>query len=149
MRLEGLKSIVNKKYRVCTTDSKHAFPVADNVLNREFDVYQPGKVWVSDITYIKVKQSWLYLTVVLDLFDRKVIGWAMSNGMTAEQTTLPALSMAIGNRPFNKGLIFHSDRGVQYACNHTKYEQKGKLLGQRCDGKLLQESQIRDYLWWL
>jgi transposase InsO family protein len=116
MRLEGLKSIVNKKYRVCTTDSKHSFPVADNVLNREFDVCQPGKVWVSDITYIKVKQSWLYLTVVLDLFDRKVIGWAMSNAMTAEQTTLPALSMAIGNRPFNEGLIFHSDRGVQYAC---------------------------------
>jgi transposase InsO family protein len=114
MRLEGLKSIVNKMYRACTTDSKHAFSIDDNVLNREFNVHEPGKVWVSDITYIRVKRTWLYLTVVLDLFDRKVIGWSMSNGMTAEQTTLPAFAMAIGNRLFNQGLIFHSDPRVQY-----------------------------------
>lgn len=63
-----------------------------------------------------MKQSWLYLTVVLDLFDRKVIDWAMSNAMAAERATLPALSMAIGNRPFNEGLIFHFDRGLQNAC---------------------------------
>ena len=135
MRLEGLKSIVNKKYRVYTTDSKHTFPVAPNILNREFNVYEPGKVWVSDITYIKLKRTWLYLTVVLDLFDRKVIGWAMSNGMTAEQTTLPAFAMAIGNRPFNEGLIFHSDRGVQYACKDFKDRLGNKKIIQSMSRK--------------
>jgi transposase InsO family protein len=125
MRLEGLKSVVNKKYRVCTTDSKHPFPLAPNILNREFDVVQPRTVWVSDITYIKVKKSWLYLTVVMDLFDRKIIGWAMSDGMSAEQTTIPALNMAVGNRMIEPGLLFHSDRGVQYACKDFR-DQLGR-----------------------
>ena len=99
--------------------------MAPNILNREFDIVQPRKVWVSDINYIKVKKSWLYLTVVLDLFDRKIIGWAMSDGMSAEQTTIPAFNMAIGNRSFEPTLLFHSDRGVQNACKDFR-DQLGR-----------------------
>jgi len=71
---------------------------------------------VSDITYVETSQGWLYLTVIIDLFDRKVIGWAMSEDMTAESTVIKAWYMAVGNRPIKNTLIFHSDRGSQYAC---------------------------------
>jgi putative transposase len=73
-------------------------------------------VWVSDITYIETSQGWLYLTVIIDLFDRKVIGWAMSEDMSTESTIIEAWYMAVGNRPIKQHLIFHSDRGSQYAC---------------------------------
>ena len=82
----------------------------------QFDVSKKSQVWVSDITYIRTYQGWMYLTVVIDLCDRKVIGWAMSSDMTAQNTSISALRMAIKNRPVEEGLIFHSDRGVQYAC---------------------------------
>jgi transposase InsO family protein len=117
MKREGLYSIIKKKYKVCTTDSKHSLPIAPNILNQGFVVSEPGKVWMSDITYIRSGGSWLYLTAVMDLFDRKVIGWAMSKGMSACETTIPALRMALNNRIPSDQLIFHSDRGVQYACN--------------------------------
>lgn len=116
MRNENIQSKIRKKW-VVTTDSKHKYPVAPNLLNRVFTVDLPGQVWVSDLTYIKTKQGWVYLTVVIDLFDRKVIGWALSNNMLAVETTIPALKMAIYNRNRSENLIFHSDRGVQYACN--------------------------------
>jgi putative transposase len=99
-----------------TTDSKHKFAVAENKLKRDFKPSEMGKAWVSDITYIKTQEGWLYLTTVLDLADRKVIGWALSNSMHASKTTVPALRMAVRNRTVTPGLIFHSDRGVQYAC---------------------------------
>ncbi len=79
-----------------------------------------GQAWVSDITYIKTLKGWLYLTVVLDLADRKVIGWSLSETMQAKNTNVPALKMAIGNRPVRKSLIFHSDRGIQYACEEFR-----------------------------
>lgn len=112
-----LKSIVVKKYRV-TTDSRHSYPVADNKLNREFIVKEQNTAWVSDITYIRTAQGWLYLTTVIDLFDRKVIGWSLSSTMKTNQTAIPAFKMAQCNRPLltNQSLIFHSDRGIQYAC---------------------------------
>ena len=117
MQQQHLKSIVRKKYKV-TTDSSHKYPVVENVLNREFIVPKKNKAWVSDITYIATMQGWLYLTTVIDLFDRKVIGWALSNTMKANQTIIPAFNMAKINRPIlaNQSLIFHSDRGIQYAC---------------------------------
>jgi transposase InsO family protein len=119
MKSQNLKSIIRKKW-VITTYSRHNYPVVENKLNRDFNVTRTGQVWVSDITYIKTSQGWLYLTVIIDLYDRKVIGWAFSRSLKAVFTTIPAWRMAIRNRPITQVLIFHSDRGVQYACNEFK-----------------------------
>ena len=119
MKKQNLQSIIRKKW-VVTTDSRHNYPVVENKLNRDFSVSRTGQVWVSDITYIKTSQGWLYLTVIIDLYDRKVIGWAFSRSLKAVNTTIPAWRMAVRNRPITQALIFHSDRGVQYACNEFK-----------------------------
>jgi len=117
MKTEGIKSILRKKY-VITTDSKHNYSISENFLNREFKVDELGKVWVSDITYIKVNTNWNYLTTIIDLADRKVIGWSVSEDMTAKNTVIAAWYHARINRSIsNDGLLFHSDRGVQYASN--------------------------------
>jgi transposase InsO family protein len=116
MKKAGIRSILRKKY-VVTTDSKHGFNIAENLLDRNFEVGNIGRVWVSDITYIKTSQGWLYLTVIIDLGDRKVIGWSLSRSLTAQLTSIAAWRMAIVNRPIVSPLIFHSDQGVQYACN--------------------------------
>lgn len=123
MKNELLKSIVKKKYRV-TTNSSHNYPVVENKLNRAFTVKERNSVWVSDLTYIHTGEGWLYLTTVLDLFDRKVIGWALSMSMKAKDTVIPAFRMAKMNQPLKekKELIFHSDRGIQYACNEFRDE---------------------------
>lgn len=107
---------VRKKRFVKTTDSKHSFPIAENKLDRNFTADAMGKVWVSDITYIRTGKGWLYLTTILDLYDRKVIGWAQSSDLSAKNTTIAAWRMAVKNRALSNSLIFHSDRGVQYAC---------------------------------
>jgi len=120
MKNMGLKSALSKKFKVMTTDSKHEYPVAENILNRNFYVQELGKVWVSDITYIKVGNKWGYLTVIIDLADRKVVGWSLSNDMTYENTIMRAWIMARNNRKIIKGFIFHSDRGSQYACNKMR-----------------------------
>ena len=111
-----LKSVLRKKY-VVTTDSKHTFPLAKNELNREFSSLKLGQKWVSDITYIKVNDDWNYLTTIIDLADRKVVGWALSEDMTTENTIMKAWVVARENRNIINGFIFHSDRGVQYASN--------------------------------
>ena len=108
MRELGLRSKLSKKFKV-TTDSKHNYLVVENVLNRNFMVTNPSRVWVSDITYIQTKEGFLYLTTIIDLYDRKMIGWSLSNGMNTEETTLAAWKMAIRNRNVQKELIFHSD----------------------------------------
>jgi putative transposase len=117
MKQECLKSIVRRKYRV-TTDSSHKYPVVSNILNREFSVKEENKAWVSDITYIDTREGWLYLTTIIDLFDRQTIGWALSATMKTNETVIPAFNMANCNRPIqhHQPLIFHSDRGIQYAC---------------------------------
>lgn len=117
MRKDNLRSIVKKKYKV-TTDSKHKYPIVENILMQNFTVKEENEAWVSDITYIKSKQGWLYLTTVIDLFDRKVIGWALSRTMKASETSISAFKMALINRPLKEfqTLIFHSDRGIQYPC---------------------------------
>lgn len=112
----GLRSKLSKKFKV-TTDSKHSYLMVENVLNRQFSVSEPSKVWVSDITYIYTKEGFMYLTTIIDLYDRKIIGWSLSNGMSTDETSLAAWKMAIKNRSVTTGLIFHSDRGIQYA-NH-------------------------------
>lgn len=115
MRKEGIRSIICKKFRGITTDSKHSYPIAENHLKRNFLSSSPGHKWVSDITYIPTRQGWMYLTVIMDLYDRKIIGWSWSTSMTTETTVMPAWRMALIHRPINQTLIFHSDRGVQYA----------------------------------
>ena len=114
MREQGLCARKRRKY-IKTTDSKHNQVFKGNILNQDFHADFPGEKWVSDITYIRTDYGWLYLTVILDLWDRKVIGWSMGKKLTAEQTC-SALKMAIKNRPPMEKLIFHSDRGIQYCC---------------------------------
>ena len=118
MRENGLNARRWKKY-IPTTDSSnrrfaHSFPVCENILNREFYAERPGQKWVSDITYLRTLNGWIYLTVVIDLFDRKVIGWALSANLDAANTSISAFKMAVKNRAPENDLLFHSDRGVQY-----------------------------------
>jgi transposase InsO family protein len=113
MRENGLNARRKGKF-IPTTDSKHSLPVCENILNREFHAGAGGQKWVSDITYLRTIGGWIYLTVILDLFDRKIIGWALSTGLQTTTTTIAALEMAVKNRAPQNGLIFHSDRGVQY-----------------------------------
>jgi putative transposase len=122
MQKAGIRSIMYKKYRVQTTESDHDYPVAKNLLNREFTTDKPGQKWVSDITYIATDQGWLYLTAILDLADRKVVGWALSDGLKAVETSVAAWRMALKNRAINGSLLFHSDRGIQYACTELRDE---------------------------
>jgi transposase InsO family protein len=116
-RMNKLKIRVKapKKY-IPTTQSKHDEPVAPNLLQREFYATKPALKWVSDITYFRVNRQWHYLTAVLDLADRYVVGWTISHRLTAASTTQAAFERAVANRSPKRGLIFHSDRGVQYAC---------------------------------
>lgn len=115
MKKMELRSKLSKKFKV-TTDSCHKEPIAENLLDRKFKVDAPCVAWVSDITYLPVLGGgFTYLTTVLDLFDRKIIGWSASDGMTTEETVLAAFNMAVKNRSPKPGMIFHSDRGVQYA----------------------------------
>ena len=115
MKKNGIRAVHAKKF-VVTTDSKHKYPVVENKLDRNFSAQKSAQIWVSDITYIRTMKGWLYLTIILDLYDRKVIGWALSTDMSAESTTIAAWRMAIKNRPATESLVFHSDRGIQYAC---------------------------------
>ena len=118
MRQHGIVSKHKKKFRV-TTNSVHSYPVAKNQLERQFDVSKPNQCWVSDITYIPTREGWLYLAVTLDLFHRKIIGWAMGRWIT-RQLVIDALNMAIKNGCLEQGLLHHSDRGVQYASNEFR-----------------------------
>jgi len=126
MRENGLNARRRRKH-IWTTDSRHAFPVCGNILNREFYAERGGQKWVSDITYLRTFNGWVYLTIVLDLFDRKIIGWALSICLDAAVTTIAALRMAVKNRAPEKGLLFHSDRGVQYCAQGFR-----DILQERC-----------------
>ncbi len=116
MKKANIRSKTVKKFKV-TTDSKHQYQIMDNKLNRAFKVDRTSKVWVSDITYIPTLHGWLYLTIIMDLADRRIIGWSISDSLKTVDTVIPAWKMAIINRPITEELIFHSDRGVQYSCN--------------------------------
>ena len=112
MKLSGVSVRRRKKFRV-TTDSKHNLPVAPNLLNRKFNAENPNKAWASDITYVWTVEGWLYLSVILDLYSRRIVGWAVSNRIN-KQLVEDALRMAIYRRKPKPGAIFHSDRGSQY-----------------------------------
>jgi putative transposase len=113
MREDGLKSKTKRRFKA-TTNSKHNLPVAPNLLDRDFHPEKPNEVYAGDITYIWTTEGWLYLAVVIDLFSRSVIGWAMDKRMT-RQLVINALTMAVQRRQPSSGIIFHSDRGSQYA----------------------------------
>jgi len=114
MRQHDLQSRQRRRFRVVTTDSKHAHPVAPNVLARDFTATAPNQKWLADLTYVPTAEGWLYLALILDLFSRKLVGWAMSDSMPQE-LTLAALAMALGWRDPPAGLLHHTDRGSQYA----------------------------------
>jgi transposase InsO family protein len=113
MREQGLRARKKRRFQK-TTDSNHSLPIAPNVLDRQFTVETPNTAWVSDITYLWTREGWLYLAVILDLFSRRVVGWAMSDQID-RRLALDALGMALRNRRPGRGLLCHSDRGSQYA----------------------------------
>jgi transposase InsO family protein len=138
MRESGLRSKVVRRFRV-TTQSKHKLPVAENLLARDFTASAPNRVWVSDITYLWTQQGWLYLCVILDLWDRKVVGWSMGERLVAD-LAVDALRKAVRlRRPPEGRLVFHSDRGVQYASEAFRAELR------RC--KMLQSMSRKGDCW--
>ena len=116
MRDNSIRPKTQRKFKV-TTNSKHSKPIHENHLSRQFYASNPNERWVSDITYVQTKEGWLYLAVVMDLYSRKIIGWAMSDRMK-EILVVNALKMALFRRKINSGLLFHSDRGSQYASDY-------------------------------
>jgi putative transposase len=116
MRQAHLRSVRQRRRRVQTTDSKHGYPVAANVLDRQFEAQGPNQKWVSDITYIPTQNGWLYLAAILDLFSRRIVGWAMSARCDVSLVQ-NALCMALAQRQLPPELLLHSDRGSQYAAH--------------------------------
>jgi len=133
MKKLGIKAIPKRKFKV-TTNSNHSFPISPNLLKRDFSADQPGKVWTSDITYVQTSEGWLYLTVIMDLFNREIVGWAMSGSMRASETTIAALKSAITRFHPEPDLIFHSDRGIQYACNDFREQLNAYQMNQSMSG---------------
>jgi transposase InsO family protein len=121
MQQQGLRARGRKRFRVTTTDSRHDLPIAPNRLDRQFRVELPNQVWVGDITYIATEEGWLYLAVVVDLFSRSIVGWSLRSEMRSEIVTR-ALEMAWYRRAPERGqeLMFHSDRGSQYASDEFR-----------------------------
>ena len=128
MRENGWIPKVVKKYKA-TTNSKHNLPVAENLLNREFDADTMNQKWVSDITYIPTDEGWLYLAGIMDLYGREMVGWAMGERMT-KGLVIQALNQANGRRGNPRGVLLHSDRGSQY-CSHD-YQEKLRQGGFTC-----------------
>ena len=128
MRENGIVSISKRKFKQ-TTDSRHDYPIAPNLLDRDFDVLRPNEVFVSDITYIATDEGWLYLATVMDLCLRRIVGWSMDNRMTKD-LVIDALDMAVKNRWPSPGVLHHSDRGSQYASD--EYQARLKKYGMIC-----------------
>lgn len=131
MRQAELRAKQKRKFKVTTTDSAHNYPVAPNLLDQDFQAGRPNEKWVADITYIATAEGWLYLAAVMDLYSRRIVGWAM--GDTLERwLPLAALHMALETRQPSPGLLHHSDRGSQYASDDyqavlTKYQMQGSM----------------------
>lgn len=135
MKKMGIQSQRQAKWTI-TTDSAHQWPVAANVLDRRFTDWELAQAWVSDITYLPSANGWLYLTAVIDLADRQVIGWALSQSLKADGTSITAFKKACRRRPPGGDLLFHSDRGVQYACKaFTKLLESNPLITQSMSRK--------------
>jgi putative transposase len=128
MRHMGLKAVQARKFKV-TTDSNHNKPVAPDLIRQDFAASAPNQKWVSDISYIRTRQGWLYLAVVMDLYSRAIVGWSMNIRMT-RQLVCDALTMALFRRGFPKSVIIHSDRGSQYCSK--RYQRLIAINGLRC-----------------
>jgi putative transposase len=137
MKRQNLRAKAAKKFKA-TSNSEHNLPVAPNLLQQDFRATAPNQKWVGDITYLWTEEGWLYLAVIIDLYSRMVVGWAMVDRMTAD-LACQALKMALWRRRMPKGVIFHSDRGSQYcsslyqglltaACAGMQHERQGQLL---------------------
>ena len=133
MRSMGLKCRSVKKY-IATTNSKHSRPASPNILDRNLAAESPNKAWVSDITYLKVGRNWHYLTVFIDLFSRKVVGWDLSASLE-RYTVIRALHKAIMSRNPGEGLLIHSDRGIQYASRDFRSILEGRKFVQSMSRK--------------
>lgn len=118
MRINGIRAITKRKYKV-TTDSWHNHPVAENIVGQNFYCSEVNKIWLSDITYIWTKEGWLYLACILDLSSRKIVGFSVQRTLSSS-LVISSLMKAVKERGVNFGLIFHSDRGSQYASNEVK-----------------------------
>jgi putative transposase len=119
MRQNGICARQAKRRRVQTTDSNHDLPVAPNVLDQQFEADEPGQKWVSDITYVPTQKGWLYLAAIMDLYSRRIVGWAMDKTL-ASSLVQQALEMALAGRLLKAGLLHHSDRGSQYASHEYR-----------------------------
>jgi putative transposase len=127
MRQHGIQARGKRRFRVTTTDSKHALPIRSNLLDRNFRVERPNRAWTGDVTYITTEEGWLYLAVVIDLFSRRIVGWSMKSSID-RSLVIDALEMAcLQRRPQAGKAIFHSDRGSQYASED--YRNMMKLYG--------------------
>jgi transposase InsO family protein len=120
MKRAGIRAKSTRRF-VRTTDSRHRLPVSDNVLDRDFTASKPNEKWAMDITYVATLEGWLFLALVVDLFSRRIVGWAMDATMTS-RLVVDALALAVGRRGTVAGLIAHSDRGSQYASEHYQSE---------------------------
>ena len=138
MRREGIAAKTKRKFR-CTTDSNHGRPVAENVLDRQFEPEAPNRAWTADITYVATAEGWLYLAAVEDLYSRQIVGWSMGSRIDS-RLVVDALEMAISRRLPGAGLVAHSDRGSRYASehyqtpagrprDHLQHEPAGELPG--------------------
>ena len=134
MRVLGIRARTARKFKV-TTDANHHEPIAPNLLGQHFSVEAPNEVWSSDITYLRTDSGWHYLTVILDLFNREIIGYSLSSRLTAESTVMVALDRAFLHRQPPPGVILHSDRGVQYACKAFRKRLKRYQMVQSMSGK--------------
>nr|WP_242456745.1 IS3 family transposase [Prosthecochloris ethylica] len=134
MQSLGIQAKTARKFKV-TTDSNHQEPIAPNLLDQEFHVDQPNEVWTSDLTYVRTGAGWQYLTVILELFNREIIGYSLSPRLTAESTVNVALDMAVLHRQPPAGVILHSDRGVQYASKSFRKRLKKYGMIQSMSGK--------------
>ena len=121
MRQEGLQGRSSRKRRVCTTHSDHDHPIAPNLLRGRSAPQRPNEVWVADITYIPTAEGWLFVAAIMDLYSRQILGWSVWDSLEAGGA-LQALKRALVNRGYPRGVIHHSDRGVQYACHAYRQE---------------------------
>lgn len=133
MRVNKIYSVTKRKFKV-TTRSKHSHPVAPNLLQQNFTAGFPNQIWVSDITYVSTTEGWLYVAVIRDIYSRAVVGWSMRDKLTAE-LVIDAFNQAVKRRHPQQGLIFHSDRGVQYACSDFRNLLKKYQAVQSMSGK--------------
>jgi len=120
MRSHGIRAKQTKRFKA-TTDSRHDLPVAQNILDRQFEPETPNQAWAGDITYVWTGQGWLYLAVVMDLFSRRIVGFSMGSSLS-RALVIEALTMALGRRRVGPGLLHHSDQGSQYASGEFQHE---------------------------